>query len=61
MDVMKRRFNSEDFTEYSIKGEKIVIGLEDVKDIFRNVIKKELVDKLEEELKKKLIRRINGK
>ena len=61
MDVMKRRFNSEDFTEYGIKGEKIVIGLDDVRDIFRNVIKKELVDKLEEELKKKLIRRLNGK
>ena len=58
---MKRRFNSEDFTEYGIKGEKIVIGLDDVRDIFRNVIKKELVDKLEEELKKKLIRRLNGK
>ena len=58
---MKRRFNSEDFTEYGIKGEKIVIGLDDVKDILRNVIKKELVDKLEEELKKKLIRRLNGK
>ena len=61
MDVMKRRFNSEDFTEYGIKGEKIVVGLDDIKDIFRNVIKKELVDKLEEELKKKLIRRLNGK
>ena len=60
MDVMKRRFNSEDFTEYGIKGEKIVVGLDDIKDIFRNVIKKELVDKLEEELKKKLIRRLNG-
>lgn len=58
---MKRRFNSEDFIEYGIKGEKIVIGLDDVKDIFRNVIKKELVDKLEEELKKKLIRRLDGK
>ena len=57
---MKRRFNSEDFTEYGIKGEKIVVGLDDIKDIFRNVIKKELVDKLEEELKKKLIRRLNG-
>ena len=58
---MKRRFNSEDSTEYGIKGEKIVIGLGDVKDIFRKVIQKELVDKLEEELKKKMIRKLNGK
>ena len=58
---MKRRFNSEDFNEYGIKGEKIVIGLDDVKDIFRKVIQKELVDKLEEELKKKVIRKLNGK
>ena len=56
---MKRRLNGDDFTEYGIKGEKIVIGLEDVKDIFKKVIQKELVDKLEEELKKK-IRRGNG-
>lgn len=58
---MKRRFNSEDFNEYGIKGEKIVIGLDDVKDIFKRVIKKELVDKLEEELKKQMIRKLNGK
>ena len=57
---MKRRLNGDDFTEYGIKGEKIVIGLEDVKDIFKKVIQKELVDKLEEELKKK-ISRVNGK
>jgi len=60
MDIMKRRFNGDDFTEYGIKGEKIVIGLEDVKDIFKKVIQKELVDKLEEELKKKISRE-NGK
>ena len=58
---MKRRFNSEDFTEYGIKGEKIVVGLDDVKDIFRKVIQKELVDRLEEELKKKLSRKLDGK
>ena len=58
---MKRRFNSEDFNEYGIKGEKIVIGLDDVKDIFKRVIKKELVDKLEEELKRQMIRKLNGK
>ena len=58
---MKRRFNSEDFTEYGIKGEKIVVGLDDVKDIFKRVIKKELVDKLEEELKKQMIKKLNGK
>ena len=57
---MKRRFNGDDFTEYGKKGEKIVIGLEDVKDIFKKVIQKELVDKLEEELKKKISRE-NGK
>ena len=57
---MKRRLNGDDFTEYGIKGEKIVIGLEDVKDIFKKVIQKELVDKLEEELKKKISRE-NGK
>ena len=58
---MKRRFNSEDFNEYGIKGEKIVIGLDDVKDIFKKVIKKVLVDKLEEELKNQMIRKLNGK
>lgn len=58
---MKRRFNSEDFNEYGINGEKIVIGLEDIKDIFKRVIKRELVDKLEEELKKQMIRKLNGK
>ena len=58
---MKRRFNSEDFSEYGVRGEKVVLGLDDVKDIFQKVIKKELVDKLENELKKKLIRRLDGK
>lgn len=61
MDVMKRRFNSEDFSEYGVRGEKVVLGIDDVKDIFQKVIKKELVDKLENELKKKLIRRLDGK
>ena len=58
---MKRRFNSEDFNEYGINGDKIVIGLVDIKDIFKRVIKRELVDKLEEELKKQMIRKLNGK
>ena len=54
----KRRFNSEDFVEYGVKGEKIVVGLEDVKEVFRDVIKKELVDKLEKELKKRIINKL---
>jgi len=54
----KRRFRSEDFEEYGVKGEKIVIGLEDVKEVFRDVIKKELVDKLEMELKNRLINKL---
>ena len=58
---MKRRFNSEDFTEYGIKGEKIVVGLDDIKEVFKKVIQKELVDRLEEELKKKLFRKLDGK
>ena len=60
MDVNKRRFNSKDFTEYGINGDKVVIGLEDIKDVFKKVIQKELVDKLEDELKKNLVRKING-
>ena len=58
---MKRRYNSEDFAEYGIKGEKIVVGLDDIKEVFKKVIQKELVDRLEEELKKKLFRKLDGK
>jgi|TARA_B110000483_G_scaffold75337_1_gene93767 hypothetical protein len=56
MDVMKRRFNSKGVDDYGVRGDKVVIGLEDVKDIIKNVFKKELVDKLEDEIRKKIIR-----
>lgn len=57
--MKKRRFKDEDFEDYGVKGEKIIIGLEDTKDVFRKVIKKELVDKLEDELKKQLIKKLS--
>lgn len=50
----KRRFSSKDFDDYGVKGEKIVIGIDDVKEIFKNVISRELVDKLENEIRKKM-------
>lgn len=53
---MKRRFNSKGVDDYGVRGDKVVIGLEDVKDIIKNVFKKELVDKLEDEIRKKIIR-----
>ena len=56
MDVMKRRFNSKEVDDYGVRGDRVVIGLEDVKDIIKNVFKKELVDKLEDEIRKKIIR-----
>lgn len=51
-----RRFNSSDFDDYGVKGDKVVIGLKDLESIFKTVIKKELVDKLELELKKRIIK-----
>lgn len=56
--MVKRRFNSEDYDEYGYKGEKIVIGLDDIRDVFKSVIKKELVDKLEKEVKKRIIKKL---
>ena len=53
---MKRRFNSKEVDDYGVRGDRVVIGLEDVKDIIKNVFKKELVDKLEDEIRKKIIR-----
>lgn len=55
----KRRFSSKDFDDYGVRGEKIVIGIDDVREIFKNVISKELVDKLENEIKKKIIKKLN--
>jgi len=57
-NMNKRRFNSNDFNDYGINGEKVVIGLDDVKEIIKKVIKKELVDKLENEIKKQLIKKL---
>ena len=54
----KRRFNSEDFEDYGVNGEKVIIGLDDVKDVIKKVIKKELVDKLENELRIGLINKL---
>lgn len=48
--MVDRRFSSKDF-----EGKKdYVIGLEDLKDIFKEVISKELMDKIEKEIKNRI-------
>lgn len=54
----KRRFNSDDFNDYGVKGDKIVIGIDDVREIFKSVISKELVNKLEDKIKEKMIKNL---
>ena len=57
-----RRFFDKDFNrgndDYGVRGEKIVIGMDDIRDVFKRVIKRELVDKIEDELKRQLNRKL---